>query len=68
MNSTTDSYPRFLKLKIEDYYIDLHTYSYSKQIIDVEQRKEINNMMIVNIWIHNKYIINTNSIHLKCSY
>ena len=30
MNSTTDSYPIFWGGEIEDYYITLHTYSYSK--------------------------------------
>ena len=40
MNLTTDSYPRFLKLNIEDYYIDLHTYSYSKTKNDAEKEKK----------------------------
>ena len=45
MNSTTYSYPRFLVITIEDYYIDLHTYSYSKtKKNDAEKGKKRNNI------------------------
>ena len=49
MNSTTDSYPSFLGLNFEDYYIDFHIYSYSKTTNRCWKRKEIKNLMIVNI-------------------